>query len=311
MVSVVMITYNHEKYIAEAIKGVFIQKCDFDIEFIIANDKSIDQTNQVINKIIDETTIADHIKLRYYNHPNNKGMMKNFIWSLQQAKGRYIALCEGDDYWTDPLKLQKQVDFLEANLDYGLSFTNCSVLYEKANVIKESKKPLIDCSSLSRIELFNKIMKKELRIRTPSILIRTSVFKNIKPNTEQFLMGDLPLFLDFAMNAKFHYYKKDTLIYRHRTESASHFKSLLKRLKFQENTWEMRLYYTQKYSNELESWVINQLNKHRIEIKASFPKEKIILLNPGFRYKALFLIIKRLPKFNFLFFRIIRKMKLL
>jgi glycosyltransferase involved in cell wall biosynthesis len=121
MVSVVMITYNHEKYIAEAIKGVLMQKCDFDIEFIIANDKSTDQTHQVINEIIDGTTIADHINLRYYNHPNNKGMMKNFIWSVQQAKGRYIALCEGDDYWIDPYKLQKQVNILEANPDLAMS----------------------------------------------------------------------------------------------------------------------------------------------------------------------------------------------
>jgi glycosyltransferase involved in cell wall biosynthesis len=137
MVSVVMITYNHEKYIAEAMNGVFMQKCDFDIEFIIANDKSTDHTNQTINEIIDQTTIADHIKLRYYNHPNNKGMMKNFIWSLNQAKGKYIALCEGDDYWTDPLKLQKQVDFLEGNEEYVVTADNAKVVNLQNELLKE------------------------------------------------------------------------------------------------------------------------------------------------------------------------------
>jgi glycosyltransferase involved in cell wall biosynthesis len=132
-----MITYNHEKYIAEAMNGVFMQKCDFDIEFIISNDKSTDHTNQTINEIIDQTTIADHIKLRYYNHPNNKGMMKNFIWSLNQAKGKYIALCEGDDYWTDPLKLQKQVDFLEGNEEYVVTADNAKVVNFQNELLKE------------------------------------------------------------------------------------------------------------------------------------------------------------------------------
>jgi glycosyltransferase involved in cell wall biosynthesis len=141
MVSVVMITYNHEKYIAEAVNGVFMQKCDFDIEFIIANDKSTDHTNQTINEIIDQTTIPDHIKMRYYNHPNNKGVMKNFIWSLNQAKGNYIALCEGDDYWTDPLKLQKQVDFLEGNPEYVVCCHNASIIDENGNLTHEKKRP--------------------------------------------------------------------------------------------------------------------------------------------------------------------------
>jgi glycosyltransferase involved in cell wall biosynthesis len=131
MVSVVMITYNHEKYIAEAMNGVFMQKCDFNIEFIIANDKSTDTTNRVINEIIDQTAIPDHIKLRYYNHLNNKGMMKNFVWSLEQAKGYYIALCDGDDYWTDPLKLQKQVDFLEGNKCFVGAFHNTAFIDER------------------------------------------------------------------------------------------------------------------------------------------------------------------------------------
>jgi glycosyltransferase involved in cell wall biosynthesis len=120
MVSVVMLTYNHEKYIKEALNGIFMQKCDFDIELIIANDKSTDSTDQVIKKVIHQTTIPSNMKLRYYNHSYNKGIVKNFAWSLQQANGKYIALLDGDDYWTDPLKLKKQVDFLEKNEKYNL-----------------------------------------------------------------------------------------------------------------------------------------------------------------------------------------------
>ena len=105
-VSVVMITYGHEKFIREAIEGVLMQECDFEVELILANDCSPDQTDSVIQDII-----KNHPKgcwIKYIRQENNIGMMPNFIFALKQCKGKYIALCEGDDYWTDPLKLQKQ-----------------------------------------------------------------------------------------------------------------------------------------------------------------------------------------------------------
>ena len=117
-VSVVMITYNHEKFIKEALESIFSQKTNFHYELIISNDCSTDNTDEVIKKIIDKNENGSLIN--YTNHHKNKGMIPNFLWSIQQAKGKYIALCEGDDYWVDPYKLQKQVDFLEANPDYSI-----------------------------------------------------------------------------------------------------------------------------------------------------------------------------------------------
>lgn len=115
-VTVVMITYAHEHYIREAIEGVLKQQANFQFRLIIADDCSPDNTNSVVQDII-----ATHPKgncIDYIRHEINKGMMPNFIFALQRAKGKYIALCEGDDYWTDIYKLQKQVDFLEVNPDY-------------------------------------------------------------------------------------------------------------------------------------------------------------------------------------------------
>jgi glycosyltransferase involved in cell wall biosynthesis len=116
-VSVCMITYAHENYIQEAIVGFLIQECNFEIEIIVADDKSPDKTENVIK------SFSNHPKypsIKYIKHKKNKGMMSNFIWALEQCTGEYIALCDGDDYWTDPLKLQKQVDFLETNVDFVL-----------------------------------------------------------------------------------------------------------------------------------------------------------------------------------------------
>ena len=106
MVSVIMITYKHESYIAEAIEGVLKQECDFELELIIADDCSPDSTEQIVKEIINNHPNGHWI--RYTKHQTNLGMINNFIWSVKQSNGKYLALCEGDDYWTDPLKLQKQ-----------------------------------------------------------------------------------------------------------------------------------------------------------------------------------------------------------
>ena len=117
-VSVVMVTYNHEKYIAKAIEGILMQNCDFEVELIIGDDCSPDGIAEIVKKYID--THPNGHWINYTRHEINKGMMPNFIWTLEHSKGKYIALCDGDDYWTDPYKLQKQVDFLESNSEYVL-----------------------------------------------------------------------------------------------------------------------------------------------------------------------------------------------
>lgn len=119
-VSVVTITYGHEKYITETLDGVLMQQYDGPVELIIANDNSPDATDEVVKKYFLENPAPSNFEIKYTKHETNKGMMPNFIWALEQATGKYIALCEGDDYWTDPLKLQKQVDFLENNTEYNI-----------------------------------------------------------------------------------------------------------------------------------------------------------------------------------------------
>jgi glycosyltransferase involved in cell wall biosynthesis len=139
MVSVVMITYAHEPYIEEAINGVLMQNCNFEVELIIANDCSPDNTDEVVQNIIKTHPKAHWID--YTRHKKNKGMTPNALWALEQCKGKYIALCEGDDYWTDPLKLQKQVDFLEENPGYSLCFTHQLVVTEKGEVKSKNEYP--------------------------------------------------------------------------------------------------------------------------------------------------------------------------
>lgn len=133
-VSVVMTTYKHEHLIRQAVEGVLMQQCDFDVELILADDCSPDNTQTVIKNLIDNHPKGSRIK--YTRHLQNKGMIKNFIWAYGQCSGKYVALCEGDDYWTDPLKLQKQIDFLDDNPEFSFCFHDAVILVE--NTGKES-----------------------------------------------------------------------------------------------------------------------------------------------------------------------------
>ncbi|TWH99144.1 glycosyltransferase involved in cell wall biosynthesis [Flavobacterium tiangeerense] len=136
-VSVIMITYGHENFIEEAINSVMMQECDYEIELIIANDCSPDDTDNIVVEMLKTHKKASWIK--YIAHKKNIGMIANNNFALNQAKGKYIAICEGDDYWIDPLKLQKQVDFLESNPDYTFSMGRVDMLIEKTGEIRRVK----------------------------------------------------------------------------------------------------------------------------------------------------------------------------
>lgn len=126
-VSIVCISYNQEKYIAQALDSFVSQKTDFDFEAIITDDCSTDSTSKIINEYAKKYPNIIKTVLR----KKNIGVQANFVDALKRATGDYIALCEGDDFWTDEHKLQRQVDFLDRNDDYSLCFHPVSVIYDK------------------------------------------------------------------------------------------------------------------------------------------------------------------------------------
>jgi glycosyltransferase involved in cell wall biosynthesis len=114
VVSVCCITYNHKQFIAEAIEGFLMQKTNFPVEIIIGDDCSTDGASDVIKAYKEK--YPDRINLISDN--KNVGAHQNMQNVIKACAGKYVALCDGDDYWTDPYKLQKQVDFLEQNPEY-------------------------------------------------------------------------------------------------------------------------------------------------------------------------------------------------
>lgn len=175
LVSVVMITYGHENYIIESLKGVINQIFNGKIELIISNDNSPDNTDSIIKAFINENCIPNNIDIKYIKHESNLGMMPNFFWSLNQANGDYIALCDGDDFWIEPTKIQQQVDFLESNVEYNICFHNC--------YIKQGDNITIDQEIERRYSLIddkNNITYVDLIKYRNFIHTNSVVFRNVK-----------------------------------------------------------------------------------------------------------------------------------
>lgn len=163
IVSICCVTYNHSEYIKDAIEGFLKQKTAFPIEIIIHDDASTDNTQEIINhykKTYPELIFPIFQKENQYS----KGLKPwpNFVFP--RARGKYIALCEGDDYWTDPYKLQKQVDFLEENENIVLCGTNYRTLTD--GIIE------------NRIRTkTNQILNKEILLASNEVPTLTAVFR--------------------------------------------------------------------------------------------------------------------------------------
>jgi glycosyltransferase involved in cell wall biosynthesis len=132
LVSICSITYNHAPYIRQCLDGFLMQKTTFPVEILIHDDASTDGTEEIIREY---KVKYPHIIKPLYEVENQwiKGRRGSAVFNFPRAQGKYIALCEGDDYWTDPFKLQKQVEFLENNPEYSICFHNVKIYTENEN----------------------------------------------------------------------------------------------------------------------------------------------------------------------------------
>lgn len=140
-VSILCLTYNHGKYIREALDGFLSQETEYTYEILIHDDASSDETVSIIQEYVER--YPSKIKPVYQRENQySKGVLGGITYKFQypRARGRYLAFCEGDDFWSDPKKLKLQIEFLEKNLDYALSYHNYDVLEAKVRVLHEGRK---------------------------------------------------------------------------------------------------------------------------------------------------------------------------
>lgn len=130
LLSICCTTFNHEKFLEKTLEGFLAQQTNFSFEIVIHDDASTDRTVEIIQEYAKKDSRIVPILQTENQYSQNIKIWPNYLFP--KAQGKYIALCEGDDYWTDPLKLQKQVDFLEANPDYVISWTNYQIFNGKS-----------------------------------------------------------------------------------------------------------------------------------------------------------------------------------
>ena len=284
MVYVRCMTFNHAPYIIDAMNGFTLQNTNFPFVCAIVDDASIDGEQEVIKKYLNENfdledkkvvrheetddyvlTFARHktnmncffaVFYLKYNHYKKKA--KGPYLAQWRDKAKYIAFCEGDDYWIHPQKLQLQVDYMESNPDYGLVHTKCKAFNETK---KEYEKSLRG----KRVDTF------ETFIEGNSIVTATTLFSakidnaylDDIPKNRTWSAIDLSRWLYFYLHSKVGFVDEITTVYRILDESASHSKDFEKKLRFYNNSADICRYYIEQ-SGRKDLW--KKFNKKYLRI---------------------------------------------
>ena len=162
--SVFMVTYNQERFIRQAIESVVKQKVSYDYEVIIGEDCSTDGTAAICDEYAERYPF-----IKVFHHNPNKGLVKNWEFVLSHCKGDYVAMLEGDDYWIDEYKIQKQADWLDNHPDFSIVCSNIDVVYEGTDCRKEDIFPKREQRAYAAGEVL-----KDWIVLTSSVMFRNN-----------------------------------------------------------------------------------------------------------------------------------------
>ncbi len=285
-VSTLMATYNHERFVGEAIRGVLMQKSTFPFELIIGEDCSTDQTRQIV---LDYQKRFPHI-VRVVTSEQNVGGYENTRRLLQASRGKYIAFCEGDDFWHRDDKLQMQVELLENHRECGLvcseydvrNVTTGETIRDYVNYrgchVPTSRS--IEDFIANRSGLDNKPIG--CSIRTCTMVGRKDLIMQIRKadphlyQTDTFRMRDTPLCAEINMLSTILFIRESLATYNILPESASRSRDASKRLRFFINGCEMWLYLCDKYKVSAEVRQMHEMRRLHAMLCLAFEERDVV-----------------------------------
>jgi glycosyltransferase involved in cell wall biosynthesis len=211
-VSILVVTYNHEDYISQTLEGIFNQILPYSYNIIVADDCSRDNTLQVAESFKDKYPG----RLTIVEQDQNIGFIQNYLSGLSKCNGKYLAFCEGDDFWIDERKLEKQINFLETHQKTGLVYTdfcnaNANGEYEKTGHVEKNFKDRAEGNVL------NKMIKGDNQVMTLTVCLRRSLLGADYVDfmsDKGFLTADFPTWLWCSFQADFHFIPEITAVYR-------------------------------------------------------------------------------------------------
>ncbi len=250
-----MITFNHERYIKEAIESVLNQVTDFEYQLVIGEDCSTDTTRSIC---IDYARIHPE-KITLLNSTGNLGMMNNFTRTWKACDGEYIAFLEGDDYWTDSLKLQKQADFLDQHKDFSACFHNVEIKLTRNGENKE----WILHQQLSKDTFTTEDILNPWFIPSPSFMFVNYNDINVPDWYFNCKFGDLPLMLLLSLRGPFKYFPDVMAVYRRHDTGMSfayrHYEKIMVMIYIYES-FNIHTHY--RFAGKIKEAVIYEIGKH-------------------------------------------------
>ena len=251
IVAIQCATYNHEPYIRDCLEGFVMQETNFPFVAIVHDDASTDGTAAIVKEYAEK--YPDIIKPIYetenqYSKPG-KPLQKIMNDAITKTGAKYIALCEGDDYWTDPLKLQKQVDFMEANPDVGLLYTDYNEYNEHSRTFKYD---MFKSNKKYMPQSFSDHLLRKCYIAPMSWLFRNDVYQkqcDIE-SPAHFLDGSFVMALKFFLSSKVAFMTDTTAVYRVHEGSATNSGSIKSRYDYHKSVFETQLFFAHKYCPE-------------------------------------------------------------
>lgn len=273
-VTILCLTYNHESYIRQCLDEFVMQQTNFRFEAIVHDDASTDSTTDIIREYAEK--YPDIIK-PIYETENQYSKHDGSLGRIMTAAvhGKYVAFCEGDDYWTDPLKLQKQIDFLESHPDYGAVYTDFDGYVQETGERKDMH--IVPKSGW----VYEDMLCSKLDIWTLTVCVRAKfVLNGLNVCDNEIFTGDILLFLYITSLTKVHCLYEKTAVYRILKQSASHFIDLSEAIKFQYITSNAHRYFLMhgpEVSKQVRQHVLRYSGSRRIRYACTFRRQDVLI----------------------------------